>query len=57
MNLRRGWKKAGLAQAAFDQGDWELAYHQMQMAITLMPHPVWKEILNFYLCLWDFKFA
>ncbi len=52
-----GWKKAARAQAAFDQGDWEKAYHEIQMSIALVCHPVWKDILNFYLCVWDFKFV
>lgn len=50
------WKRASRAQAAFDQGDIEMAYHELQMACAMIPHPVWKEIMNFYLCLWDFKF-
>lgn len=51
------WKRASIAQAAFDQGDIETAYHELQMACAIIPHPVWKEIMNFYLCLWDFKFV
>jgi hypothetical protein len=49
------WKRASLAQAAFDQGKWDEAYHELQMSIALMPHPGWKEILKFYLYLWDFS--
>jgi hypothetical protein len=55
--FEKGWKKAAKAQAAFDEGDWEKAYHELQMAIALTSHPVWKEIFNFYLCVWDFKFV
>lgn len=55
-DFEKSWKKASLAQSAFDQGEYELAYHQLQMAEALMPHPVWKEIFSFYLCVWDFKF-
>jgi hypothetical protein len=50
------WKRASLAQSAFDQGDYDVAYHELQMAYALMPHPIWKEIFAFYLCIWDFKF-
>jgi hypothetical protein len=50
------WKKASQAQSLFDQGHFDLAYHELQMSITLMPHPIWKEILSFYLCSWDFRF-
>lgn len=50
------WKRASRAQAAFDQGDMETAYHELQMACAIIPHPGWKDIMNFYLCLWDFKF-
>jgi hypothetical protein len=54
--FEKSWKKASLAQSAFDQGDYDQAYHELQMAHALMPHPIWKEIFSFYLCLWDFKF-
>ncbi|GEM_PF-1732408 len=56
-DFETAWKRASLAQAAFDQGDIETAYHELQMALAIIPHPVWKEIMNFYLCLWDFKFV
>lgn len=55
-NFERGWKKAALAQSYFDKGEYDEAYHELQMAISLIHHPVWKEILTFYLCVWDFKF-
>lgn len=50
------WKRASHAQSAFDQGQYDIAYHELQMAQALMPHQVWKEIFSFYLYLWDFKF-
>lgn len=55
--LEAAWKRASLAQSAFDQGDYDIAYHELQMAKSLMPHPVWKEILAFYLYVYDFKFV
>jgi hypothetical protein len=55
--FEEAWKRASRAQSAFDQGDLDGAYHQLQMSIAMMPHSVWKEILNFYLCLWDFRFV
>lgn len=51
------WKTAGEAQALFDQGKYEEAYHKLQMAHTLMPVALWKDILKFYQCVWDFKFV
>ena len=51
------WKRAAKAQSAFDQSDYDVAYHELQMAQGLVTHPVWKEILSFYLFLWDFKFV
>jgi hypothetical protein len=27
------------------------------MAEAMMPHPAWKEILKFLLCVWNFKFV
>jgi hypothetical protein len=56
-DIEMAWKKASLAQSYFDQGEWDRAYHEIQMSIALMPQPVWKEILSFYLNLWDFKFV
>lgn len=50
------WKRASLAQSAFDRGDYDIAYHELQMAQALMPHEIWKNIFSFYLYLWDFKF-
>ncbi len=55
--VEAAWKRASLAQSAFDQGDYDIAYHELQMAKSLMPHPVWKEILAFYLYVYDFKFV
>lgn len=51
------WKRASLAQARFDDGKYDLAYHELQMAIALMPMKRWKDIFAFYLCLWDFRFV
>jgi hypothetical protein len=50
------WKRAAKAQSDFDQGDYDIAYHELQMAKSMMPHPIWKEIIAFYLFVWDFKF-
>lgn len=50
------WKRAALAQSAFDQGQYDIAYHELQMAQALMPNQIWKNIFSFYLYLWDFKF-
>lgn len=55
-DFEKAWKRASLAQGHFDQGDYDLAYHELQMAQALCPHPVWKEIFSFYLAVWDFKF-
>jgi hypothetical protein len=54
--FEEAWKRASSAQSAFDEGNYDLAYHEIQMAGALMPHPIWKEILSFYECVWDFKF-
>lgn len=51
------WKRASFAQSAFDQGEYDIAYHELQMAQALMPNSMWKEIIRFYLYLWDFKFV
>lgn len=54
--IERAWKKAARAQSAFDLGEYDLAYHELQMAESLMPNIAWKQIFTFYLCVWDFKF-
>jgi hypothetical protein len=54
--FEEAWKRASRAQAAFDQGDYDVAYHELQMAHALTPDEVWRSIFTFYLCLWDFKF-
>lgn len=54
--FEEAWKRASKAQSDFDQGDYENAYHELQMAHALMPHSVWKDIFEFYLCVWDFLF-
>ena len=54
--IERAWKEASLAQSAYDLGQWDMAYHHLQMAEALMPHVVWKEIIRFYLHVWNFKF-
>ncbi|MFP5384543.1 MAG: hypothetical protein ACLGHN_00595 [Bacteriovoracia bacterium] len=51
------WKRAAKAQSAFDQGKYDEAYHELQMARTLMPHPLWKNVFSFYQFVWDFKFV
>lgn len=50
------WKRASLAQGLYDQGQYDQAYHELQMAEALIPDPMWKEIFTFYLCIWDFRF-
>ncbi len=55
--FEKAWKRASLAQARFDEGKIDLAYHELQMAIALMPMKRWKDIFSFYLCLWDFRFV
>ena len=55
--FEKAWKLMARAQSSFDQGAYETAYHELQIAISTMPHPVWREILSFYLCIWDFKFV
>lgn len=55
--FEKAWKRASLAQAHFDEGKYDLAYHELQMSIALMPNARWKNILRFYLCLWDFRFV
>jgi hypothetical protein len=54
--FEKAWKHASIAQAQYDQGDWDNAYHHLQMAESLMPHSSWKEIFRFYLTVWNFKF-
>lgn len=55
-DFEEAWKRASKAQSAFDQGEYDLAYHELQIARALIPHPIWKEIMGLYLCIWDFKF-
>ena len=55
--FEKTWKQASLAQSAYDQRDWDHAYHHLQMAEALAEHPVWKEIFKFYIHVWDFKFV
>lgn len=54
--IELAWKKAARAQASFDKGEYDTAYHELQMAQTLMPHKIWKDIFSFYLFVWDLKF-
>jgi hypothetical protein len=54
--LEISWKRISKAQGFFDQGDYDKAYHELQMARAIMPNQVWKNILDFYLYVWDFKF-
>lgn len=56
-DFEHAWKEASLAQSSFDQGNWDEAYHHLQMAIALAPDRHWKEIFRFYLYVWDFKFV
>lgn len=56
-HFEQSWKRAALAQSYFDQGHYDLAYHELQMARALMPLETWKQIFAFYLCVWDFKFV
>lgn len=51
------WKRASLAQSAFDQGAYDEAYHELQMARAITPHAIWKEVFTFYNYVWDFKFV
>jgi hypothetical protein len=54
--MELSWKHASRGQCFFDSGEFEAAYHELQMAHALMPHTHWKTIFKFYLCLWDFRF-
>lgn len=54
--FEKAWKRASYAQSAFDQNEFDVAYHELQMAIVLMPNQIWKEIFSFYLYIWDYKF-
>jgi hypothetical protein len=56
-DFERAWKKASLAQSAYDQGNYDDAYHELQMAQALIPLETWKHIFDLYLCLWDFRFV
>lgn len=56
-DFEKAWKQGSFAQSAYDKGDWDSAYHHIQMAHALMPHAAWKEIFKFYLHVWDFKFV
>ena len=48
------WKRASRAQSFFDQEKLDFAYHEIQMAIEIMPSLHWKNIFKFYLYHWDF---
>lgn len=50
------WKRLALAQGHFDQGQFDLAYHEIYMAEALMPSKEWKEIIKFFIAAWDFRF-
>lgn len=54
--FEKAWKKLSKAQSDFDQGNFDLAYHELQISLAMMPMELWKEIIQFYLCVWDFKF-
>jgi hypothetical protein len=49
------WKHASKAQSFYDQGEWDLAYHHLQMAEAMTPHSIWREIFKFYLNVWNFQ--
>lgn len=53
--FEKAWKLAGHAQASFDKKDSELGYHQLQMAIAIMPDKTWKNIWDFFQIAWEFK--
>jgi hypothetical protein len=55
-SFERAWKHAGTAQSSYDQGQFDMAYHHLQMAQALVPDPVWKNIFQLYLNIWDFRF-
>ena len=55
--FENAWKRASRAQCFFDIGSYDEAYHELQMAVALMPNRTWKEIFSFYLAVWDFKFV
>lgn len=55
--FEQAWKRASKAQSHFDQKNYDEAYHELQMAISLMPHKIWQDIFSFYLVVWDFKFV
>lgn len=48
------WKRASRAQSFFDQEKMDFGYHEIQMAIEIMPNVHWKNIFKFYLYHWDF---
>lgn len=54
-SFEKAWKTAGLAQASFDKKDPEMGYHQLQMAIALMPDKTWKSIWEFFQMAWEYK--
>lgn len=53
--FEKAWKLAGQAQANFDKKDAELGYHQLQMAIAVMPDKTWKNIWDFFQMAWEYK--
>jgi hypothetical protein len=55
-STEKAWKEASLAQSAYDEGEWDKAYHHLQMAESLVTIPTWKEIFKFYIHVWNFKF-
>lgn len=54
--FENAWKRLALSQGHFDQGEFDRAYHELYMALALMPSKEWKEIIRFFLIAWDFRF-
>jgi hypothetical protein len=54
--FENAWKRASLAQGLYDSKKFDEAYHELQMAISIMPDASWKSIYQFFLYVWDFQF-
>lgn len=54
--FEKAWKRLALAQGYFDQGEFDLAYHEIYMAEAQMPSKEWKDIIKFFIAVWDFRF-
>lgn len=53
-SFEKAWKRASFAQAYFDQEKFDLAYHELQMAKSLVHGHLWEDIFHFFICSWDF---